>query len=232
MAGRIAYYGGIVTNGLVLDLDAAKKDSYPTTGIAWYDISGNQKNGTLVNGPTFNSNNGGSIVFDGVDDYTNLGNVLNLAFSNATLGAWIKTTANQDYAGIVGKPYYGNKIGRYGLHTRTGGALGMLIQGPGNVETTSTTGLINTGNWVYVVGIINRITGITIYVNGNQVATTSGDTSATDFSTTDNFTIGYYNNNVSGYFNGNISAAYMYNRALSAAEILQNYNATKGRYGL
>jgi hypothetical protein len=69
MAGRIAYYGGIVTNGLVLALDAAKKDSYPGSGTLWRDISGNGNNGTLTNGPTFNSGNGGSIVFDGVNDY-------------------------------------------------------------------------------------------------------------------------------------------------------------------
>ena len=68
MAGRVAYYGNIVKNGLILDMDAAKRDSYPGTGTAWNDISGFQYNGTLTNGPTFNSSNGGSIVFDGVDD--------------------------------------------------------------------------------------------------------------------------------------------------------------------
>jgi hypothetical protein len=62
MAGRIAYYGGIVTNGLVLALDAAKKDSYPGSGTLWKDISGNTNNGTLINGPTFNSGNGGYCV--------------------------------------------------------------------------------------------------------------------------------------------------------------------------
>jgi hypothetical protein len=232
MAGRVAYYGGIVKDGLVLDLDAAKKDSYPTTGTTWSDISGNSYTGSLTNGPTFNSLNGGSIVFDGTNDYVDCGNILNLAFNNATIFAWIKTTANQDYAAIAGKPWFGSKAGRYSIHTRTGGALGIIIQGSGNVEATSTTGLINTGNWVHVVGVINRSTGVTAYVNSIQVATTAGDTSATNFSTTDSFTVGYYSNNGSGYFNGNISQVQFYNRALSAAEVLQNYNASKGRYGL
>ena len=74
MAGRIAYYGNIVKDGLVLDLDAAKRDSYPGSGTFWKDISGGGGNGTLINGPTFSSGNGGSIVFDGVDDYVNIPN--------------------------------------------------------------------------------------------------------------------------------------------------------------
>ena len=72
MAGRIAYYGGIVTNGLVLDLDAAKRDSYPGSGTTWNDISGNVNKGTLTNGPTFDTGSGGSLVFDGVDDYVEI----------------------------------------------------------------------------------------------------------------------------------------------------------------
>ncbi len=72
MAGRIAYYGNIVKDGLVLLLDAAKKDSYPGSGTLWRDVSGNGNNGTLTNGPIFNSNNGGSVVFDGSNDYVPL----------------------------------------------------------------------------------------------------------------------------------------------------------------
>ena len=64
--------GKIVTNGLVLSLDAADRNSYPGTGTTWRDMSGNGNNGTLTDGPTFNSNNGGSIVFDGTNDYVAL----------------------------------------------------------------------------------------------------------------------------------------------------------------
>jgi hypothetical protein len=69
MATQYAF-GKIVTNGLVLALDAADKNSYPGSGTTWRDMSGNNSNSTLTNSPTFNSANGGSIVFDGVDDYT------------------------------------------------------------------------------------------------------------------------------------------------------------------
>lgn len=226
------YSPKVVTNGLVLYLDAANTKSYVSGSTTWSDISRSGTNGTLTNGPTFSSTNGGSIVFDGTNDYADCGNILNLAFNNATITAWIKTTANQDYAAIAGKPWFGNKAGRYSIHTRTGGALGIIIQGSGNVEATSTTGLINTGNWVHVTGVINRSAGVTIYVNSSQVATTAGDTSATNFSTTDSFTVGYYNNNGSGYFNGNIAQVQVHNRALTATEVLQNYNATRTRFGL
>ena len=72
MAGRIAYYGNLIANKPILCLDAAKKDSYPGTGTAWNDISGNGNNGTLTNGPTFTTGSGGSIVFDGVNDYVDI----------------------------------------------------------------------------------------------------------------------------------------------------------------
>jgi hypothetical protein len=69
MAGRIAYYGNIATQGLVLDLDAAIQGSYPKTGSIWFDISNNGNNGTLTNGPLYTGSDYGAMVFDGVDDY-------------------------------------------------------------------------------------------------------------------------------------------------------------------
>ncbi len=70
----------IITNGLILELDAANRKSYPGSGTTWTDLSGNGNTGTLTNGPTFSSANGGSIVFDGVDDYVNCGNASSLNF--------------------------------------------------------------------------------------------------------------------------------------------------------
>ena len=82
MAGRISYYGNIVKEGLVLDLDAAKLDSYPRSGSTWRDISGFGNNATLTNGPTFNNDNRGAILFDGADDIVNVTN--SLLFGNTT----------------------------------------------------------------------------------------------------------------------------------------------------
>lgn len=224
----------IVTDGLVLYLDAANNKSYASGSTIWNDLSKTSSVGTLTNGPTYNSSNGGSIVFDGVDDYINLGDLYNLNYNSATLGAWIKTTSSQIYPNIIGKPYYGGKIGRYSLYVLPDGALGLITSQTDsiNIDVNTTTGLINTGRWTYIVGVIDRNLGNVIYVNGTIVGSASGDTSAYDWNTTDNFTLGLYTSAPNGYFNGSISNGFMYNRALTSTEVLQNYNATKGRFGL
>lgn len=99
MAGRIAYYGNIVTQGLVLDLDAAIQGSYPKTGSTWFDISNNGNNGTLTNGPTYSPDNFGSIVFDGVNDYVNL--LTPPSFNNAvTFNVFVMKTQSKNSAGV------------------------------------------------------------------------------------------------------------------------------------
>jgi hypothetical protein len=88
----MGFYRGanVVTSGLVLALDAANTKSYPGSGTTWSDLSGNGNTGTLTNGPTFNSANGGSIAFDGIDDYTNLGLVTQLTnITNVSVNAWV-----------------------------------------------------------------------------------------------------------------------------------------------
>ena len=107
MAGRVAYYGNIVKDGLILDLDAAKRDSYPGTGTAWNDISGFQYNGTLTNGPTFNPSNGGSIVLDGANDFINGSILTNLLKGNTTLTLiiWIyPTNLSSAYMTLIDTP--------------------------------------------------------------------------------------------------------------------------------
>jgi hypothetical protein len=83
----------IVTNGLVLYLDAANRISYVSGSTAWNDMSGFSNNGTLVNGPTFNTGDGGSIVFDGVNDYITLG-TQNLISTDFTINLWFNATTN------------------------------------------------------------------------------------------------------------------------------------------
>jgi hypothetical protein len=105
MATRYNYTGGIVTDGLVLNLDAAKVDSYPGTGTTWRDLSGNNNNGTLTNGPTFSGiGKQAAIVFDGVDDYA----ILPTNFFNPNAGTpftvsfWFKTSRSLIFAAILG----------------------------------------------------------------------------------------------------------------------------------
>ena len=94
----------IVNNGLILCLDSANIKSYNGVSNIWYDLSSSLNNGTLVNGVTFSSVNGGVMVFDGSNDYVTLSNRTTTSF---TLGCWIKTTANS-LSGSQG--YEGNGI--------------------------------------------------------------------------------------------------------------------------
>ena len=94
MSGRIAYYGGIIKEGLVLNLDAAKQASYPKSGTDWYDLSGNTYNATLINGTLFTKDNGGALVFNGIDDYGRIPYNSNFDLSNTdyTLEGWFNSS--------------------------------------------------------------------------------------------------------------------------------------------
>jgi hypothetical protein len=100
MSGRVSYLGGIVKNGLILDLDAGKLDSYNRVGTSWNDISSNGYVGTLINGPIYNSSNGGSVSFDGVDDYGRIpyNSNFNLSNTDYTLEGWFNSNSfSTDY---------------------------------------------------------------------------------------------------------------------------------------
>ena len=224
MSGRVAYYGGIVKNGLILDLDAAKQDSYPRLGTSWKDISGNGNNGTLTNGPTFNSANGGSIVFDGIDDYINTSlNGVKLGF---TMYVWAKL--NQTYNGINlcvddGSGYFGlgfydasNKIQTGGFDTAPRVAVSTVTIATNQIYNF--TGTYSAGDYskLYINGIFNAQSTTTLASTGIGSNTTPIKL----------FKNGPY------YTGGNLYLVLLYNRALTAAEVLQNYNATKTRFGL
>ena len=231
MAGRISYYGGIVKDGLVLDLDAAKRDSYIGTGTAWNDISGNRNNGTLVNGPTFNSGNLGSIVFDGVDDYE-IGNTptsLNLS-QPTSINVWFYFNAFTP----VNSRIIECQDSSYSVQIIRDGNSGLIATKNSNFQTgvdgttwfTPTTGIwynvtavwtpSTTSTLLYLNGVSQTGTSFSNIGKGNQPNKTVLGVRSDFQSTT--------------WLNGRISITQIYNRALSASEILQNYNATKGRY--
>ena len=225
MAGRIAYYGGIVKDGLILDLDAAKRDSYPSSGTVWNDISGFQNNGTLINGPTFNSSNGGSIVFDGVNDYVSCGNNSNLQIEQGTISAWVKTTSpGAGFRGII------TKQNNYGLFTNDSV---LVTYDWGNTQIRSTGINIADGTWKNIAMSFTTNTGTPsnnaiIYLNGSAILTTTIKQSNNTVEV--QLARGGVSAGSTQLLNGNISTGLVYNRALSATEILQNYNATKSRY--
>jgi hypothetical protein len=233
----------IVTSGLVLSLDAADRNSYPGSGTSWRDVSGNGNNGTLTNGPTFNSANQGSIVFDGTDDYVNCGSgsSVNITGTQLTLNAWVYRTALNsnvsNYRRIIEKAAAYPAL-QYSLVTTPTG----FSSGEGRllldmyIDSSIPTGAIGSTqlqlNTWYCVAATYDGSFRRLYVNGildGQLATTGNITP-----TVSNLGIGDYllESGTTYAWNGRISNTMIYNRALTASEILQNYNAQKSRFGL
>jgi hypothetical protein len=213
----------IVTDGLVLALDAGNTKSYPGTGTTWFDKSGRENNGTLTNGPTFSSGNGGSIVFDGVDDAATCGNILNglISYSNEF---WFNTSVN-----ILGVEHWiGNQYlattGRLINDLHSTNRLRNFISGNSIVGDT----IIQTNTWYHCVFTRDDSGVGSIYLNGVLDALDSINTVPI---LDTNYRIA---NGVLGsrQFTGKIPLNRIYNRQLSSLEVLQNYNATKGRFGL
>jgi len=240
----------IVTDGLVLALDAADRTSYPGSGTAWNDLAGSN-NGTLTNGPTFNSGNGGSIVFDGVDDYVTCGtSVGNFGTSNFTINFFFKTSQTQSPRTFMAKSIGDSPTSNYGWLVNNGSDsynLGFAIanvngswgsNGSYSIQTSGVT--INDGNWKMATIVGDRTqSNVMIYINGvlRSLQTYVG---AANFSTVGSvsnnqqFVVGAESDPGPSLFpiNGSISFVQIYNKALTASEVLQNYNATKGRFGL
>jgi hypothetical protein len=211
----------IVTNGLVLYLDASNTKSYVSGSTTWNDVSRSRNDGTLINGPTFNSANGGSVVFDGVDDYVSFSSITNNIY---TIDFWYKMGGNDgSYGYFASSGNNGFAIGEGG----PGIGYGQFYYWNGSVSTG--LGLIpSTTNWNHICTLINVSTNnIQIYGNGNQLSTTTVTSMSTSISN-----IGRYITTNTHYLKGNLASYKIYNRALSASEVLQNYNATKSRFGL
>lgn len=236
----ISYNTRIIREGLVLHLDAANVKSYPGSGTVWNDLSGNGNNGTLVNGPTYNSNNKGSIVFDGVNDYVSTNNFsLDFGIQSFTLCSWIKTANNTQMGKIINKGQSSAfPTGSKGYSLRFFDRA-LFSVGDGTTFTSLQTININdvpNNIWTLFVGVCNReIATQSIYVNGslnNSAQISYGSITNSDAELTiGNLRRGSYGPD-GEFYNGNISQVSIYNRALSASEIQQNFEATRGRYGI
>ena len=183
MAGRIAYYGNIVRDGLILNLDAAKKDSYAGSGTVWNDISGNGLNGTLIaSGPnavsaSYSFANGGNIIFSGNSSSVILTRPVQDDFA---LCCWFRTNQVASASGFP--QWYGgmglvdcevtNVVNDFG----TSMGAGKILFGTGTPDTTITSSLTYNDNaWHHMIATRVRSTGtITLYVDAQQVATGTG----------------------------------------------------------
>jgi hypothetical protein len=233
MAGVVA--PNIITDGLVLYLDAANNKSYVSGSTTWTDLSPYQNIGVLTNGPTFNTGSGGSIVFDGTNDYVDCGSNASLRLNDVTVEAWIYISANpSDWVRIfgVGSTDGGTSNRMYGLWyngTNASATRNLLWQrySPSvSIYATGTTLSLNT--WYQVVATTVS-SAQTLYLNASSIGSATGAGPWTA-NTVNNFTIAYAG--LHTYHNGRIANVKVYNRGLSAAEILQNYNTTKTRFGL
>jgi hypothetical protein len=229
-------------DGLVLCLDAGNIKSYPGSGTTWRDLSGGGNTGTLTNGPTYSSANGGSIVFDGVDDYINVTPINRL--NTTTIEILFKTSSVSTNTSIRQYLYTQQRNPptlasftyqeRQGIHI-AGNVLHFqyLNTSNGNI-TLETIDTISPNTWYHYVATLNGTSG-SIYLNGIQknVNILSSVNQTSKSLTVNQAYIGLRGDaQGNDRFGGNIAIVRDYNRALTSAEVNQNFNALRGRYGL
>ncbi len=236
----MASLGGpnIVTSGLVLSLDAANVKSYPGSGTTWRDLSGNSNNGTLTNGPTFSSANGGSIVFDGTNDY--VATPIQNLDRPCTFSTWVNFNNLTGFQTLIGQDTSASIIrGRF-YFQKAGATSGGLILNVVNFSIVLSSNSIVIANAInpvvtnqwYNYSAVLTTTTLALYENGILQNTVNDSNTFLTPNTTITLNAGYYNNSIVDYINGKSSSFQIYNRALSATEISQNYNAVKSRFNL
>jgi hypothetical protein len=196
------------------------------TGGGWADRTINANHGELVNGPTYSSTNNGYLIFDGVNDYIEGTNSSNYSTNSITLSSWVKiiSVPTSDFTQIIGGS---GCEGAIYVSTNTSTIFGQLtFSNVGNTQTGNYT--LNLNLWYHVSLTWSSGDRMRLYVNGSQVATSSGTISETI--NIIKYRIARYN--CGTYLNCHIAIPQIYNRALSASEVLQNYNAQKSRFGL
>jgi hypothetical protein len=217
----------LIQDGLVLSLDASDRNSYVSGSTTWFDLSGNNYTGSLVNGPTFDTGSLGSIVFDGTNDYVTGSNSINFAFGSGDFTvltwAYFNTVTNgimvdlrTDTAG-TGNGYSDYlQNGKFKLYWS-------------NADKYTSTGSLTAGNWYNIV-VTRQSTTISVYFNGILDGTSSNNTNLSE----GGFRLARNINIVgTGYANEKIATVLIYKgKALSAQEVLQNFNAQKSRFGL
>jgi hypothetical protein len=218
----------IVTSGLVLNLDAADRNSYPGSGTTWKDMSGNNITGSLINSPTFNTSNGGNFGFV-TDDYVIMEENSALNTQTPSVEVWFKTNSINQSGFWFEK---GQVNTQYSLFQENESIVWRQCTPFLQSQYTTTANYVNTTNWFQVVGTF--ISGDRrLYISG--VLANSDNQTGTIATNTNGMSIGVYGgfNGGRGYFyNGNIAIVRVYNRVLSPSEVLQNYNAQKSRFGL
>ena len=211
----------IVQSGLVLSLDAGNVRSYPGSGTTWKDVSGNGNNGSLVNGTGYSTDNKGTLVFDYTNDY--IGSFVNSNLgtpSTFTLSAWVRSSnIAQDQNIFNANPPFFLRITSSTIRCAVYTGTWIFVNGSITLSSNVWYNLVLTYDQSYVKGYVNSVldvnsvkTGSPVWGSLNSIGYTVGGEDAPSVT--------------------NIANALIYNRALTASEILQNYNMTKSRFGL
>ena len=228
----------VVTHGLVLSLDAGDRNSYVSGSTTWFDLAGTN-NGTLTNGPTFNTGSGGSIVFDGTNDYVKSTSVNGTGIMNPTLygevisvNIWIQSTSTQASQYVITTGAYTGTVTGFVFIINDVDFSGNDFIG----IRTSTKAYVYSSNFVSINEWVNVCfttdgTNMYVYKNGILIETILGGSNS-GVSNNAGLQISGPNNTSGFLFIGSVSNTQIYNRALSASEVQQNYNALKGRFGL
>ncbi len=218
----------IVENGLTLFLDASNVRSYPGSGTTWTDLSGNSNNGTLTNGPTFNADNMGSIVFDGADDYVNISNTSILNNGSQTINIWfLYTSIPGNGVSVMGKH---DSVGSYNGYNMFlySGVVACQFKPSSNTDAGSVSTDVSANTWTLITLKFTIGSTLTIYKNGNKISTNALSSVTM---TTQPIRIGRSIDTYWSALPGRVASVQIYSRELSDDEVLQNYNATKSRFG-
>jgi hypothetical protein len=220
----VGYNPSIVSDGLVFFLDPANTRSYSGSGLTTYGLVGGI-GGTLVNGTGFTSSNNGCFVFDGSNDFIDVPSITFIS-GDFTVATWFYTTATTDvhFKRLVDLNYAtGFWLGRQTNTNNWGGGI---------IESNPPYGIylpFTNGQWHYLVSIRS---GSTHILYGDGISNTISNTVSTGNLSASSLLIAKQPEGGGTHFNGNISQVQIYNRALTQQEILQNFNATRFRYGI
>ena len=237
--GGFANNAPIVTDGLVFYVDAGNSNSYDSVsgGTTWSDLVGGN-DGTLTNmdtnpanaGYTYDSANGGSIVFDGVDDYVDANYTGETSFP-ITLSCWVKFDAVSSIPTVMAISDASTDDQFFGMGVRndSGTYVWRIYNYNTSFVAASSTGAVSTGVWYYITAVFTSNTSKKLYIDGVEVCELTTNTVIP--TGLDKIAVGRFTRlTPGGYTDGNIACASVYNKALSSTEIIQNYNALKNRF--
>ena len=226
----------VIADGLVLYLDASNTSSYPGSGTIWYDLSGNGNNATLYNGVGYNSSNGGSLVFDGINDYANIPYASVFNMQAYTLSVWVKFFSFNAYNCLIVNPQNGsitqnwsNPYLSWMLRVNNGNTI-EVSNGSLSYNSNTYSYGFSTNTIYNIVATYNTTTSaILFYINGTLVSSQSLSGVTINYTGKPVVIATDYGN---GFSNCSMYNINVYNRALTSSEVLQNFAVSKSRFGL